>query len=189
MSASPTPVCSSTGEPLRGSRKEAKAQRFPRTVFCLSSSCASASLREIRFPASSGLSSRPSRRVQIQIPKRREDFSLAGCAEKRRLRGMKENEIAALSSIRPSGCTPVSGQASSKLCTKSRSHMSCANVVIPWKGNRQRVPAPKCAQVNLRGSCSERAIVFVLGAADEGGQLSQPFGRRVRAKPDHCSCE
>src|SRR5437660_11301167 len=88
------------------------------------------------------------------------------------------------SSIRPSGCTPVSGQASSKLCTKCSSYMSCANVVMPWKGNRHRVPAPKCAQVDLRGSCSERAIVFVLGAADERGQLSQPFGRRVRAKPD-----
>ena len=87
---------------------------------------------------------------------------------------MKENEIAALSSIRPSGCTPVSGQASSKLCTKSRSHMSCANVVIPWKGNRQRVPARKCAQVNLRGSCSERAVVFVLSAADKEGNCRSP---------------
>src|SRR3954447_26298400 len=116
------------------------------------------------------------------MPKRREDFSLAGCAEKRGLRGMRENEIAAVVVDSAFRLHAGLGPGTFELCTKSRSHMSCANVVIRWKGNRQRVAAPKCAQVNLRGSCSERAIVFVLGAADEGGQLSQPFGWRVRAK-------
>jgi hypothetical protein len=60
-----------------------------------------------------------------------------------------------------------------------------------YSGERQSsaCSARKCAQINLRGSCSERAVVFVLGAADQGGQLSHPFGRRVRAKPDHCACE
>ena len=57
----------------------------------------------------------------------------------------------------------------------------------PAIDHRERVPAPERAQIDLRGACPARAIVFVLGVADERGHVPQPFGRSVRATSVNCS--